>query len=111
VFGGTKVSVEILRTAFDRIAGTPVAYEWFLQGRPTLSPRWFVAARREGTSAPPLINGIVTGSRTDLEGFEATTGFCPTPSSTLRSSYYTCRFSGATTRVNQVGVSAVWSQR
>jgi putative nucleotidyltransferase with HDIG domain len=110
-FSGTKVSGEVLRTAFDRIAGTAVAYEWFFQGQQTLSPRWFVAARREGTSAPPLVNGIVTGSRTDLDVFEATAGFRATPSVTLRSSYYTRRFYGATTWVNQVGFSAVWSQR
>jgi len=110
-FGGTKVGGEILRTAFERIAGTAVAYEWFLQGQHTLSPRWFVAARREGTSAPPLVNGIVTGSRTDLEVFEATTGFRATRSVTLRSSYYTRRSYGATTWTNQVGFSAVWSQR
>jgi hypothetical protein len=110
-FGGTKISGEILRTGFERLGGTAVAYEWFLQGQHTLSPRWFVAARREGTSAPPLIKGIVVGSRTDLEIFEATAGFRVTRDVTLRSSYYTRRFYGATTWTNQVGFSAVWAQR
>jgi hypothetical protein len=110
-FGGTKVSGEMLRTAFERIGGAAVAYEWFVQGQHTLSPRWLVAARREGTSAPPLINGIVVGSRTDFGVFEATAGFRVTRDVTLRSSYYTRRFYGATTWTNQVGVSAVWAQR
>jgi len=110
-FGGTKISGEILRTGFERLGGTAVACEWFLQGQHTLSPRWFVAARREGTSAPPLIKGIVVGSRTDLEVFEATAGFRVTRDVTLRSSYYTRRFYGATTWTNQVGFSAVWAQR
>ncbi len=110
-FAGTKISGEVLRTGFESRGGTSVAYEWFVQGQQTLSPRWFVAARRAGTSAPPLINGIVVGSRTDLETFEATAGFRVTTDLTLRSSYYTRRFYGSTDWVNQVGVSAVWSRR
>ena len=80
-------------------------------GQQTLTPRWFVAARHDGTSAPPLVNGIVVGSRTDLEAFEATAGFRVTPDVTLRSSYYTRRFYGSTDWVNQVGVSAVWARQ
>ena len=110
-FDGTKISGEILRTGFESLGGTSVAYEWFVQGRQTLTPRLFVAARRAGTSAPPLVNGIVVGSRTDLETFEATAGFRVTTDVTLRSSYYTRRFYGSTDWVNQVGVSAVWSRR
>lgn len=110
-FSGTKISGEMLRTGFETFAGTSVAYEWFVQGQQTLSPRWFVAARREGTSAPPLINGIVVGSRTDLEVFEATAGFRATREVTLRTSYYTRRFYGAAAWTNQLGVSAVWARR
>ena len=110
-FSGTKVSGEVIRSAFESTGGTAVAYEWFVQGQQTLSPRWFLAARREGTSAPPLVNGIVTGSRTDLEVFEATAGFRVTRDVTLRSSYYARRFYGTTDWVNQAGVSAVWSHR
>ncbi len=36
------------------------------------SPPVFVAARREGTSAPALISGTTIGARTDLKVFEAT---------------------------------------
>ena len=111
-FGGTKISGEWLRTAFETGAVSPsVAYEWFVQGQHTLTPRWFVAARREGTSAPPLVNGIVTGSRTDFQVFEATAGFRVNRDVTLRSSYFTRRFYGTTDWVNQAGVSAVWAHR
>jgi ATP-dependent Lon protease len=58
-----------------------------------------------------LINGIVTGSRTDLDVFEATAGFRVTPDVTLRSSYYTRRFYFATTWADQVGVSVIWAHR
>ena len=108
---GTKVSGEMLRTAFDARGDTSVAYEWFVQGLQTLSPRWFVAARREGTSAPPLVNGTAIGSRTELGVFEATAGFRLNRDITFRSSYYTRQFYGATDWTKQVGVSAVWSRR
>lgn len=110
-FGGTTISGEIIRSGFETLAGTSVAYEWFLQGQHTLSPRWFVAARREGTSAPPLVNGIVAGTRTEFASFEATAGFRVTRDVTLRSSYYTRRAYGSTDWVKQVGVSAVWAHR
>ena len=110
-FGGTKIGGEILRTAFDTMADRAIAYEWFVQGTHTLSPRWFVAARREGTSAPPLVNGIVVGSRTELAAFEATGGFRVSPDLTLRSSYYTRKSFGASTWSDQVGVSVVWARR
>ena len=60
-FGYTKISGEILRSRFERSAGQAVAYEWFVQGIQTLSPRWFVAGRHEGTQAPPLITATTVG--------------------------------------------------
>ena len=110
-FGGTKVVGEILRTAFDTIGNRAIAYEWFFQGTHTLSPRWFVAARREGTSAPPLIHGIIIGSRTRLAAFEATAGFRVSPDLTLRGSYTARKSFGAPTWTNQVGASIVWARR
>jgi hypothetical protein len=110
-FGGTKVSGELLRTAFETAASTSVAYEWFVQGQQTLSPRWFVAVRREGTSAPPLISGTSIGSRTNLDVFEATAGFRVTRDVTLRGSYYARRSYGASTWTDQAGVSVVWAHR
>jgi hypothetical protein len=110
-FGGTKISGEILRNAFETSAGTSIAYEGFVQGMQTLSPRWFVAARREGTSAPPLVSGIVVGSRTRFGVLEATAGFRITPDVTLRGSYVRRRSYGATAWADQVGASIVWACR
>jgi hypothetical protein len=110
-FGGTRIAGEIVRTAFEASANTADAYEWFVQGVQTLSPRWFAAARRESTSAPPLVRGIVVGSRMHLDAFEGTAGFRVTPDIALRSSYYARRSYGASTWTNQVGVSLVWSRR
>ena len=90
---------------------TAVAREWFIQGVQTLSPRWFVAARAEGTSAPPLISGIAIGTRTDFEVFEATVGFRVTPDITLRGAYDQRRSYGASSWDNQAAVSVVWTRR
>jgi hypothetical protein len=111
-FSATKVSGEILRTSFDARGGTSaVAYEWFVQGQQTLSPRWFVAARHEGTSAPPLVNGIVPGTRAELRIVEATAGYRLSPDLTLRGSYYMRKNYNAATWTNQIGASVVWAHR
>jgi len=110
-FGGTKIVGEFLRTAFETFAGREIAYEWFVQGVQTLSPRWFVAARREGTSAPPLISGTSIASRTTLAAFEATAGFRLSPDLTLRGSYTSRRSFTASTWTDQVGGSIVWARR
>ena len=110
-FGYTKISGEILRSRFERSAGKAVAYEWFVQGIQTLSPRWFVAGRHEGTQAPPLITATTVGSAMRLTMAEATVGFRVTPDVTLRSSYYARKSYGASAWDHQVGVSAVWARK
>ncbi|MFI5179379.1 MAG: hypothetical protein ACHQO8_12475, partial [Vicinamibacterales bacterium] len=110
-FRYTKLAAEFVTTAFATSADTARAYEWFVQGTQTLSPRWFVAARREGVSAPPLATGIVAGARSIFGVFEATAGFRLNPEITLRSSYYSRRSYTSSTWDNQVGVSIVWARR
>jgi hypothetical protein len=110
-FSGTKISGELLRTAFETVAGTSIAYEGFVQGIQTLSPRWFVAARRETASAPPLVSGIVVGTRTSLDVFEATAGFRITPDVTARGSYVRRRSYGVTAWADQAGASIVWARK
>jgi hypothetical protein len=110
-FGYTKISGEILRSSFERSSGRAVAYEWFVQGIQTLSPRWFVAGRHEGTQAPPLITSTTVGLGTRLRIAEATIGFRITPDVTVRSSYYTRKPYGASGWDQQAGVSAVWARK
>ena len=110
-FGYTKLSGEFLHSSFERSAGRAVAYEWFVQGIQTVSPRWFVAGRHEGTKAPPLITATTVGQSTRLSIAEATVGFRVTPEVTIRSSYYTRKSYGASAWDHQVGVSAVWARK
>jgi len=107
----TKIAGEILRSSFERTAGRAVAYEWFVQGIQTLSPRWFVAARHEGTQAPGLVTATTIGQKTRLTIGEATVGFRVTPDVTVRSSYYARKSYGAAAWDHQVGVSAVWARK
>jgi len=110
-FRYTKINGEIVRTSFETLAQAAVAYEYFVQGIQTLTPRWFVAARNERSFAPPLANGIVVGSRTSLSLFETTAGYRVTPDITLRTSYFARKPYNARTWDNQVGVSVVWARR
>lgn len=110
-FGYTKIAGEVMRTSFDTSTDAAVAYEWFVQATHTLTPRWFIAGRQEGTSAPPLATGIFVGSRTTQNIVEATAGFRVTREVTLRSSYFARRVYGGTTWGKQVGVSMVWARR
>jgi hypothetical protein len=110
-FGYTKMSGEIVRSRFERFAGTAIAYEWFVQGVQTVTPRWFVAARHESTLAPELITTTSVGRRSRLAMVESTVGFRVTPEVTLRSSYYTRKSYAASAWDHQVGVSAVWARK
>lgn len=110
-FGYTRLSGEVVRTAFETAAGRALAYEYFVQGVQTLTPRLSAAARHEGVSAPPLVGGSVPGSRTRMRTFEATAAWRLAPELTLRGSYYTRRPYTAAGWDHQIGISLVWTQR
>ncbi|HEV3141867.1 MAG TPA: hypothetical protein VGY57_15185 [Vicinamibacterales bacterium] len=110
-FAYTVIRGEVLRTAFETAAADAVAYEWFIQASQTLTPRWFVAARHEGTLAPPTRTAVASGPRTNLRVVEATAGFRVTPEVTLRASYYARRLFGVDMWDNQAGASIVWARR
>lgn len=110
-FRYTRINSEIVRTSFETLAGPAAAYEWFVQGIQTLTPRWFVAARNERASAPPLITGTAAGARSTLSTVETTAGYRVTPDITLRSSYYARKSYNARAWDNQVAVSVVWAHR
>jgi hypothetical protein len=110
-FRYTKVTGEFVRSAFETSTVSAIGYEWFVQGIQTLSPRWFVAGRQEGASAPPLRTGSTVGSRTTFKNVETTAGFRVTPDITLRTSYFARKSYNARAWDNQVGASVVWAQR
>ncbi len=109
-FGHTKLSGELLRDRFDT-SSSVTAYEWFVQGSQTLTPRWFVAARHEGTSAPVRTNSAALQAQPRLKAVEGALGFRVTPEITIRGSYYTRLSYGRTRWDRQGGAQLVWSRR
>jgi len=109
-FSYTVLRGEFLRTAFQTSADDALAREWFIQGQQTLAPRWFIAARHEGTSAPPPVTAA-TGIRTSFKAAETTLGYRVTPDVTLRASYYARRLYTAGVWDQQVAGSVVWARR
>jgi len=110
-FRYTRISGEVTRTQFDAAAGLAIASAWFLQAAHTLSPRWFVAARQEGVSAPPLRTAFTVGPRRMYHTTEATVGYRLSRDFTLRSSFMNRKAYTRTTWDQQVGVSIVWARR
>ncbi|MBI4484700.1 MAG: hypothetical protein HY655_01705 [Acidobacteria bacterium] len=110
-FGYTKLSGELLRNRFDTLGSSVTAYEWFVQGSQTLTPRWFVAARHEGTSAPVRTNSSALRAQPRLKAVEATLGFRVMPEITIRGSYYARLFYGRARWDRQGGAQLVWSRR
>jgi hypothetical protein len=112
-FRYTKISGEMTRVSFETIGPRAIAYEYFIQGLQTLTPRWFVAARNERSSAPPLVNGvgIVVGNRQRFTMVETTGGFRLNREITFRGSYLARKAYTGRQWDNQVGVSAVWARR
>ena len=107
----TKITAEWLHDRFDTASSPVAASTWFVQGMHTLSPRWFVAARREATSSPVRGMGAFFARQPDLNSAEATIGLRATPELTLRSGWAARQFYGDQRWRHHAGVSAVWNWR
>ena len=103
-----RLTGELAHDWLDVGTGRRTATEWFVQGQHTLTPRWFVAARYEGVTAPPR---VFDGVRPTLRMSELTAGFRLSREFTLRSSAALRKtyFSEVTSR--QAGFSLVWAHR
>jgi hypothetical protein len=110
-FGYTKLAGELVRNRMEARAGMETAYAWFVQGTQTLAPRIFVAARQEGSSAPPLRTGTVPATRTTFRTSETTIGYHILPELTLRASYLARKPYTRRAWDHQAGASVVWSRR
>jgi hypothetical protein len=110
-FGYTKLSGEWIRDRFET-SFTPVdANTWFIQGMHTLSPRWYVAGRREATYAPARFTGDILAAQPDLNSAEVTVGYRVTPEITLKASWASSRFYGARDWTQHAGFGVVWNRR
>ena len=109
----TKITGEVVHDTLT-IPGTAAgATTWFIQGAQTLTPRWFVAGRHEGTSAPLAGSGLAYAAQPQLLANELTAGFRINRDVILKASYYTRRPYAATRTGwdQQAAVQAVWQHR
>jgi hypothetical protein len=110
-FRYTRVSGELVRDDLETAGGRAAAYEWFVEGSQTLAPRWFVAGRSEGTSAPGFTSAAAVRPRTDFRVNEITLGYRISPELTLRSSFVDRKAFQRDVWDRQIGASVVWSRR
>ena len=110
-FGYTKLAGEWTAERFLHGATQDTAFTWFGQVLQTLAPRWFVAARHEAISAPPLAVAATGAPRLSFRTSEGTVGYRLTPELTLRASVTASRWYTASTSDQKAGVQVVWSRR
>ena len=107
----TKITGEVVHDTLT-IPGTDAgATTWFIQGTQTLTPRWFVAGRHEGTSAPLAGSGFAFAVQPHLLANELTAGFRVNRDVILKASYYARQPYGRTDWDHQAAVQAVWQHR
>lgn len=92
--------------------GNVGAVEWFVQATQTLSPRWYVAGRHEGTAAPVVGLGALFGAQPDLLANELTAAYRVSRDVLVKTSYYTRLSYGRTDWDHQAAaMQAVWDHR
>jgi len=110
-FRYTKLTGEFIRDEFTTPTQPAVAYTWFIQGTQTLTPRWYIAGRHEGTSSPVLGSGAFFGSQPRMLAAELTAGFRATRDVLLKGSYYARQSYGRPDWDQQGGIQIVWQRR
>ena len=110
-FRYTKLTGEFIRDAFTTPAQRAVAYTWFIQGTQTLTPRWFIGGRHEGTSSPVSGTGVTFGAQPRMLAAELTAGYRAARDITLKASYYARQPYGRLDWDQQGGVQIVWQRR
>jgi hypothetical protein len=107
----TKVTGEFIRDRLTMPGSVATARTWFIQGTQTLTPRWSISGRHEGTSAPVAGSGVVFGAQPRLLANELTAGYRATREITVKASYFARQSYGRLVWDQQGGVQVVWERR
>ncbi len=107
----TKISGEIIHDTFETPTGHVGATEWFVQATQTITPRWAVAGRHEGASAPVVGLGVLFAAQPRSSANELTAVFRVNRDILLKASYYARQPYGRTDWDNQAAVQAVFQKR
>ena len=107
----TKIAGEVIHDTFTLPNGDVGATTWFIQATQTLTPRWFVAGRHEGTASPVAGSGLAFAAQPHILANELTAGFRINHDVMLKASYYTRQPYGRLDWDQQAGIQAVWQHR
>jgi len=107
----TRISGEVIHDTFTLPGGNVGATEWFIQATQTLTARWAVAGRHEGTSAPVVGTGVIFGAQPHLLANEITAVFRINRDILLKASYYMRQPYGRVDWDKQGAVQAVFQHR
>ncbi len=107
----TKLSGEAIHDTFETPTGRVGATEWFIQGTQTITPRWAVAGRHEGTSAPVVGLGTLFDAQPNLYANELTAVFRINRDVLLKASVYVRKPYGRLDWDHQAAVQAVFQRR
>ena len=109
--GYTKISGEVVHSAFAAAAGTFGATTWFAQATQTLTPRWAVSGRHEGTSAPAVGACATFCTQPHLLANELTATYRVTHDVLVKASTYVRQPYGRTDWDTQGAVQIVFQKR
>jgi hypothetical protein len=107
----TKIAGEVIHDAFTLPAGRFGATEWFIQATQTMTPRWAVAGRHEGSSAPVVGLGAVFSAQPRMLANELTAVFRVNHDVMLKGGYYARQPYGRLDWDHQAAVQAVFQKR
>lgn len=109
----TKVSGEVIHDTFATPGGEVGATEWFIQATQTITPRWAIAGRHEGTSSPVAGLGATAAfsAQPRLRANELTAVFRINRDVLLKGGYYTRQPYGRQDWDHQAAVQAVFQRR
>jgi hypothetical protein len=110
-FRYTKLTGEFIRDDFTTPTQSAIAYTWFIQGTQTLTPRWYIAGRHEGTSSPVFGTGAAFAAQPRILAAELTAGYRAARDITLKASYYARQPYGRLDWDQQGGIQIVWQRR
>ena len=107
----TKIAAEVIHDTFTTPTSNVGATTWFVQATQTLTPRWFVAGRHEGTASPVLGSGQPFAPQPHMLANELTAGVRINHDVTIKASYYVRQPYGRVDWDQQGAVQAVWQHR
>jgi hypothetical protein len=108
----TKISGEVIHDTFTTATNDVGATEWFIQATQTITPRWAIAGRHEGTSAPAVGLGIAPfGAQPRLLANELTAVFRVNRDIMLKGGYYARQSYGRLDWDQQAAFQAVFQHR